>query len=348
MRVLIATAQVPFMRGGAEILADGLRNVLIAHGHEAELVAIPFKWYPPESIIPQMLACRLMELVESDGVKSDLLIGLKFPAYLIPHPRKVLWLLHQHRPAYDLWDHALGDLADRPRGKEVRDAIWQADRQAFDEASKIFTISQNVSRRLKAHCAVDSTPLYHPPLGAELFSTAEAKDYIFYPSRFAAAKRQLLVLEALAYTRNSVRIRFASSASNVAYTDEMKKTIERLRLERRVELLGDITEDEKRRQYAHALAVVYPPMDEDYGYVTLEAMLASKPVITCSDSGGPLEFIKHQETGLVAEPSPESLALALDELWDDRRKAKRIGEFGRERLMSMSMTWSNVVERLLA
>jgi glycosyltransferase involved in cell wall biosynthesis len=348
MRVLIATAQVPFMRGGAEILAEGLRSALIAHGHEAELVAFPFKWYPPESIVPQMLACRLMDLIESDGVKSDLLIGLKFPAYLIPHPRKVLWLLHQHRPAYDLWDHALGDLADHSRGKEVRGAIWQADRQAFDEASKIFTISRNVSRRLKDYCAVDSTPLYHPPLGAELFSTAEAKDYIFYPSRFAAAKRQLLVLEALAHARNPVRIRFASSASNLPYTEEMKKTIQRLGLERRVELLGDITEDEKRRQYAHALAVVYPPMDEDYGYVTLEAMLASKPVITCSDSGGPLEFIQHQETGLVAEPSPESLAAALDEVWGDRRKAKRIGESGRERLMSMSMTWSNVIERLLA
>jgi len=132
MRVLIATAQVPFMRGGAEMLAEGLRSALIAHGHEADLVAIPFRWYPPESIVPQMLACRLMDLIESDGVKTDVLIGLKFPSYFIPHPRKVLWLLHQHRPAYDLWDHALGDLADHSRGKEVRGAIWQADRQAFD------------------------------------------------------------------------------------------------------------------------------------------------------------------------------------------------------------------------
>src|SRR5207245_1067089 len=96
-----------------------------------------------------MLACRLMDLTESDGVKIDLLIGLKYPAYLIPHPRKVLWILHQHRPAYDLWEHSLGDLANHSRGKEVRDAIWQADRQVFGEAKKIFANSQNVARRLK-------------------------------------------------------------------------------------------------------------------------------------------------------------------------------------------------------
>jgi hypothetical protein len=57
MRVVVATAQVPFIRGGAEILAEGLRHALRAQGHEAEIVAIPFKWYPPERVLEQVLAC---------------------------------------------------------------------------------------------------------------------------------------------------------------------------------------------------------------------------------------------------------------------------------------------------
>src|SRR3954462_3359539 len=118
MKVLVVTAQAPFVRGGAEIHAEGLCSALRAAGHQAEIAAIPFKWYPPEAIPPQMLACRLLDMTESDGMKIDVLIGLKFPAYLIPHPNKVLWVLHQHRPAYDLWDHALGDLAPHPRGAE--------------------------------------------------------------------------------------------------------------------------------------------------------------------------------------------------------------------------------------
>ena len=57
-----------------------------------------------------------------------------------------------------------------------------------------------------------------------------------------------------------------------------------------------------------ALAVLVPPLDEDYGYVTLEAMLSARAVITCTDSGGPLEFIEHGATGLVCEPDPAALA----------------------------------------
>src|SRR5262245_8557462 len=83
MRILIATVQVPFIRGGAEVHAEGLRDALIDSGHEAEIIAVPFKWYPPERIIDHMLACRLLDVTEVMGTPVDLLIGLRFPAYLI-------------------------------------------------------------------------------------------------------------------------------------------------------------------------------------------------------------------------------------------------------------------------
>jgi glycosyltransferase involved in cell wall biosynthesis len=93
---------------------------------------------------------------------------------------------------------------------------------------------------------------------------------------------------------------------------------------------------------------VYPPIDEDFGYVTLEAMLASKPVITCSDSGGPLEFVAHQQTGLIADPTPDSLAAALDALWNDRKQAAACGQAGRARYESLDIAWPTVIRTLLA
>ena len=48
-----------------------------------------------------------------------------------------------------------------------------------------------------------------------------------------------------------------------------------------------ISDEEKLRLYANCLGVIYPPLDEDYGYITLEAMLAQKPVVTTRDAGGP-------------------------------------------------------------
>jgi glycosyltransferase involved in cell wall biosynthesis len=348
MRIVIATVQVPFVRGGAEIHAEILAEGLRAAGHEAEAVAVPFKWYPPEQIVPQMLACRLLDLAESDGRPIDRLIGVKFPAYLIPHPNKVLWVLHQHRPAYDLWGQEYGDLIYAPSGVQVREAIRQADRRAFAEAKAVFAISHTVARRMQKYCGVDARPLYHPPLNADRFACAPAEDYLFFPSRLSPNKRQLLALEALARTRQPVRVRFASSADHPTYTAELRRAVRRLGLEGRAEFLGAVSEDQKRHLYAHALATLYPPVDEDYGYVTLESMLSSKPVLTCRDSGGPLEFVHDGRTGLVAEPTADGLARAMDEVWGDRRRAASMGQAGRDHYASLGITWPGVIERLLA
>ena len=118
-------------------------------------------------------------------------------------------------------------------------------------------------------------------------------------------------------------------------------------MEHLVEWLDWISEEQKRELYANCLGVLFPPMDEDYGYVTLEAMLSSKPVITCADSGGPLEFVVDRQTGLVADSVPEPLARAMDAVWADRRCAAAMGEAGRARYADLKISWENVVERLL-
>jgi glycosyltransferase involved in cell wall biosynthesis len=348
MRILIATAQVPFVRGGAELLAEGLMRALRAQGHAAEIVAIPFKWYPPERILDQVLACRLLDVSESGGDSIDRVVGLKFPAYLIPHPHKVLWLLHQFRTAYELWDNPFGDLHHYPNGPQVREAIQRLDQRLIPEARAVFTISKNVSSRLWRYCGIDSIPLYHPPAAFEQFYSAEAEDYFFYPSRLASLKRQALVLQALATTQRPVRVRFAGSADEPQYGEELAMLAHDLDIEHRVEWLGQVTEDEKRALYAHTLGVIFPPVDEDYGYVTLEAMLASKPLITCTDSGAPLEFVLNDETGLIVEPSPQAMAAAMDQLWNDRDMARALGEAGRKRYDSLHISWMTVVERLVS
>jgi glycosyltransferase involved in cell wall biosynthesis len=346
MRILIATTHVPFIRGGAEAHAEGLRDALVAAGHEAEIVNIPFKWYPPERILDHLLACRLLDFTEVAGMKVDRVIGLKFPAYLVPHLNKVVWILHQHRTAYELWDHPLGDLIYQPNGLQVRDAIRQADTNLLPEAKRLYANSANVARRLKTYCQLDAEPLYHPPPNAGKFYCADAEDYLFFPSRLCAPKRQKLVLEALAHTREPVRVRFAGAPDHPDFEKELLALTRKLKLTQRVEWLGAISEDEKIEQYARALGVVYPPVDEDYGYVTLEAMLSSKPLVTCTDSGGPLEFVRPGEDGLVAEPTPKKLAAALDALWQNRAQARQWGVAGRDLYASLDIAWPHVVREL--
>jgi glycosyltransferase involved in cell wall biosynthesis len=348
MRIAIATVQVPFVRGGAENLAEGLRDALVAAGHEAELVAVPFKWHPPERLLDALLACRLLDLSESAGVGIDRVIGLKFPAYAIPHPDKVLWLVHQHRSAYDLWDHPFGDLIRHPNGPQVRDAVIRADQEFIPQAAAVYSIARNVSKRLRQYNGIDSTPLYHPPKQAEAFHCEAAEPYLFFPSRLCPSKRQVLVLQALPHTRHEVRVVFAGAASGPAYAAELRAAARRLKVERRVDWLGPVSEDDKRRHYARCLGVVFPPVDEDYGYVTLEAMLSGKPVATCVDSGGPLEFVRHGQTGLVSEPTAEALAAAMDQLWEGPARAAAWGRAGRAAHDQLGVSWANVVEKLAA
>jgi glycosyltransferase involved in cell wall biosynthesis len=345
MKVLIATSGVPFLRGNAEMLADNLLEALSEAGHETELAVIPFKDYPPGRIPDQMLACRLLDLTETCGVRIDRVIGLKFPAYLVPHPNKVIWLLHQHRAAYELWEQpAAGNLIDYPDGSVIREAIRQADRELIPEARAVYALSQNVSGRLRRDSGIASEPLYHPPANAPLFYQSSAGDYFFCPSPVNSANRQWLAIQAVAQCRERVRIRLAGEPGGLA---QQAKSVNKLKLSDRVEWLGVLSEDQKRDLYGNCLGVIFPPLDEEYGYVTLEAMLSSKAVITCSDSGGPLEFVVAHQTGLVADPTPESLAQALDMLWADRRSAAAMGEAGRARYQDLHISWANVVEKLL-
>jgi glycosyltransferase involved in cell wall biosynthesis len=348
MRILIATVRVPFVRGGAEVLAESLCEQLRAAGHDAEIVALPFKWDPPERVLDHMLASRLFDLSEFSGERVDRVIGLKFPAYLVPHPDKVLWLVHQHRSAYDLWADPQGELVTSPNGAAVRDAIRHADRELIPQARAVYTIARNVSHRLWKFNGIESTPLYPPPLHAERFYCAAAEDFLFFPSRVCPMKRQELVLEALAVTREPVRVNFAGNPDAAQIQRRLMTRTDELRLRNRVTWLGQISESEKREHYARCLGVVFPPVDEDYGYVTPEAMLAGKPVVTCTDSGGPLEFVRHRETGLVVEPTPESLAAAFDELWSCRTQALAWGQSGRARYDAMGISWERILERLAA
>ena len=347
MRVLALTTQVPFVRGGAERLAEGLIRSIQDAGHEAELVSVPFKWYPAKQVLDHMLLCRLIDLTEVCGEKIDRVIGLKFPTYLVPHPNKVMWVVHQHRTAYDLWDSDYGDLIHHPNGLQVRQAIMNADNNAFAECRKIYTIAGNVSKLLKQFNNVDSQPIYSPPYGANDFYCDASSDYLFFPSRLNAIKRQHLIIQAMSHTANPVRVVFAGKSDDKAHERYLRELVQKLNLGNRVEFLDEISEVEKISRYAKSIAVVYVPFDEDYGYITLEAMLSSKPIITCHDSGGSLEFVLDQQTGIVAGPTPQSLAIAMDRLWDDRALAKTLGQAGRDRYTQMNISWANVAQKLL-
>lgn len=343
--VIICTTQVPFTTGGAEAHVAGLRQALIEAGYNAEVVALPFKWYPPSEIMQSTLAWRLLDLSEANGKTVDLVIGMKFPAYLVAHERKVLWIMHQYRAAYNLWDTPFDDLSSYPDGAQVRQWIHNLDNRLIPQAKKVFANSKTVAARLLSYNKIESQPLYHPPPRAEDLRAGEQGDYIFYPSRLEPQKRQELLIEAAQYLKSPVKIILAGGSRDPKRYEALIKKFD---VKDRVCLRGFVADSEVIELYANALGVCYLPFDEDYGYVTLEGMLAAKPVVVARDGGGATEFIEHNSEGLIVDPEPRTIAAALDSLYADRTRARAMGERGREKLKAMNLSWKNVVENLIS
>ncbi len=348
MKVIVVNTQAPFIYGGAEILAKNLRNAFRTSGHEVEQVNIPFRWYPPEKIPDHILACRLLDVTEACGEKVNLVVALKFPAYFIKHPNKVMWLLHQHKTAYELWDTEYSDMRYHPYGRTVREIIIKSDNEFLSEAKKIYTLSEVVTKRLRKFNNIDSTPLYHPPEDYDVLRCDGYGDYIFFPSRMNPAKRQHLAVEAMRFTKTPVKLCLAGRSDFQAYDDRLNNLISKHSLNNRIKLLGEVSQEDKIKLFAGSLGILFIPYNEDYGYVTLEGMYSKKAVITTDDSGGPLEFIEDGVSGFICKPAAKAIAERMDELYLSKQKAMKMGSNSYEKILSMNLSWENVISALIS
>jgi glycosyltransferase involved in cell wall biosynthesis len=268
-------------------------------------------------------------------------IATNFPSYFVRHPRKVVWLFHQHRGAYDAADAAWSDLGLDDDSLETQRLLAMWDTTALEEATRLFALSGVVADRLARFNGLVAEPLYPPPPLHERLVPGEPGDTVLTVTRLERNKRPGLLVEAMAEVQRPVHAAVAGKGSAAG---DLAATVERLGVGGRVDLLGFVDDDELVRRLAGALAVVYAPVDEDYGFVTLQAFLAGVPVITAADSGGVLEWVEHEVTGLVTDGSPGGVAAAIDRLAADRELAHKLGAAGRERATALG--WDDVVARL--
>lgn len=342
MNVLVCNAAVPFVRGGAELLAEGLLAALREQGHRADLVALPFQWLPKTKVLKSALAWRLLDIRQSNGIRVERVIATKFPSYAVRHPHKVVWLVHQFRQAYDWYGTPLSDFTSAPEDRQLRARILETDRRMMGEAQARYAISRNVAARLERFTGLTAEPLYPPPRLAGRFRSEEPGDYIFFVGRLDRAKRVDLFVRAL---RQAPRAR-AVIAGAGPEADALRALAEGQGVAARVQFPGVVSDETLLDLYARARAVYYAPVDEDYGFVTVEAFASARPVITTDDAGGVLEFVEHGRTGLVCAPDPSAIAAALARVYAEPEQARLWGRAGRECIAGI--TWPNVVERLLA
>lgn len=349
--VLVLGVKVPFTRGGQDVLVKTLCDELKRRGHKADTVELPLSVFPKESFLRQAAIWRALDLSEFGGEEVDLVIATKFPSYYVSHPRKSLWLVHQHRAVYDLYGSRYSDFSDDPRDEALRRKLINGDNEVIRECSFVSGISKNVVNRLKEFNGIDGVPLYPPLPLAGSYRTAEAEPFILSVGRICAIKRVDLILKALPFIHRFAKLKIVGQPDEPGVMDYLQNEIDKHHLWDRVEFVGRASDEELLDLYARCSAVYYAPHNEDYGYVTLEAMASSKPVVTAHDSGGVLEFIRNEENGIITAPTSEAIGKAVNRLLEDEEFAKRLGAQGRADLDALGLEesgWDPIIDGLLS
>ena len=343
-RVLVLGAQVPFAQGGAENLNTGLVDAIRRYVTDVavDLVQLPMKHYPEQRLLTEMMTWRLIDVTEVNGERVDLVIATKFPSYAVRHANKVLWLVHQYRQAYDL----AGTVYDQPHLTDLeqtaRSKLRALDKKFIGECVGIFAISETVSQRLLHFNQLLSIPLWPPSLMQERIYAGPYSDKVICFGRLDANKRVSLLLDATKLAPEANVMIYGAGSQEA----ELRLQIERLGVGRRCRLVGHVADDELIEALAQARAVFYGPYDEDYGYATIEAFLAEKPVITCTDSGEVARIVERTGGGWVVDPKPAAIAVALQDAY--RQNDDQLAALGRSGAsFARTLSWQHVVDELV-
>jgi glycosyltransferase involved in cell wall biosynthesis len=340
-KICVCSVQIPFVRGGAEYFSQNLVNQLRSRSYEVEHVQLPFQTLPIEEVVKGCLAWRLLNLDRIYNDEIDLVIGTKFPSYMVPHRNKIIWLVHQYREIYDLHDTVFSGFQPTSNHVQIRKELIDLDHMAFSETKKIFSISKTVSRRLKEFNNFESVPIYPPIDDAHKFHFSEMGDFVLSVSRLEGNKRVKLLIEAMKHVSPNFK---AVIVGEGYLRKEYEWIAEVQKVSDRIIFTGSISRDELIDYYSRAGVLFYGPIGEDYGYATLEAFYSGKPVITCHDSGGILEFVD-ETTGWVTKPEPEAIANCIEEALTKKVEAKRLGEAGRSRIANIN--WNSTLDKLI-
>jgi len=383
MRIaIIAPSPVPFCIGGSENLWWGLLDFINQHSpHQADLIKLP----SCESNFWELVD-SYRYFSQLDLNHFDLVISGKYPAWMVQHPNHICYMLHRLRGLYDTYHFSgypetcsskheeitalqqlmRGNQGNRNALKEffvrlehlrfsstcpsdafqfpgplIREVIHFLDGVGLapNGIKKYAAISQNVANRSNYFPLGSAVEVIYPPSNMKSFRRG-SNDYLFTVSCLDGAKRVSLLIQAMKYVKTNIQLRIAGTGPDA---DSLKQMAED---DERIVFLGFVNDQEITNLYADALAVPYVPYDEDYGLVTIEAMMSGKPVLTTTDAGGSNEFVINGKTGYSVPSDPQALAERIDYLCEHPDEAKQMGMTGRK--LVAEINWENTVTRLLS
>jgi glycosyltransferase involved in cell wall biosynthesis len=249
------------------------------------------------------------------------------------------------REYYDLWPRFSAPLSPR---NFVKESLRRATLHAVDRwlltrnVREVVAQSHTVRRRLHDAFGLD-VDVWWPPPPQRPYRCEGYGDFVFAVSRLTPLKRVDLLVRALAEpVAQGVR---AVIAGDGDAAPSLRRLAEELGVSDRITFAGRLDDAAILDHLARCRAVCFTPIDEDYGFVTVEAFASAKAVVTCQDSGGPAELVRDTVTGVICEPNAAAVAVALARLCDDPPFAEQMGAAAAADVARL--TWPAAVNRLV-
>jgi glycosyltransferase involved in cell wall biosynthesis len=250
---------------------------------------------------------------------------------------RVLWYCHTPlRDIYDLYEYRMA--MRKPHMKPVymlgAAAVRAIDQKVVKKIPYIIANSPNIKSRISKYYNREDARVLGGGVDLKNYSSKGDQRYFFYPSRISPNKRQDYAIEAFKIFSRKVKgyrlIICGPVSKDKFYYDYYRKIYESARGSSRIEFLTEVTEKRLIELFSNCTAVLYPPINEDYGIVPLEAMASGKPIIAVNE-GGPKETILHGKTGMLVN-SPAEMAIAMESVARDGELSARLGKAGRSRV----------------
>jgi glycosyltransferase involved in cell wall biosynthesis len=264
------------------------------------------------------------------------------------------------RPRNAVYAVALGKLTGAKSIVHVHvkwsEGYSRAARWGVDQADAVFSISQYVTGTVvgMGRPATDVHTVLNaidPNLWDPATDGASLRQELGIPldvpllasvSRLFSWKGQRELLQAFALARGehpSLRLMIVgedATGPKGEYARELKELAQKLNVADAVLFTGP------RKDVARVMAAcdvfTLPSFEEPFGLVFLEAMAMKRPVVGI-DNGGTPEVVEHGKSGLLSPPwDIPALADNIRQLVSDAELRRRLGEHGRERVVSFFNT----------
>lgn len=373
---LIAPSPIPYTMGGAEKLWFGIYKYINENtNHQCELIKIPVNENSFWGLIDSYY-----DFFKLDLSYFDMVISGKYPAWMVNHHNHHLYMLHCLRGFYDCF-HFLNildeiktnndkvknivnqmssdslsirqlfelvydlknekniekELFDFP-GAFIRKIVMYFDKKAMENIVSFSSISKTVASRKEYFPLNQKVNVIYPPSTLDKFHSLNY-DYFFIVSRLDNAKRIDIILKAYLKSKSEIPLVIAGTGPLEEEFKELTKD------DKRINFVGFLSDTELTKYYANAYSVIFVPYDEDYGLITIEAMMSNKPVITFNDSGGVLEFVENNKTGVVCKPNVNDLKRVFENISNNKDLILAMGKNAKEKVSDI--TWNNLIDNLL-